>query len=639
MVLAALRAARPGISAYGADRSTDGIDPRARAAGVRFVQTDASRVGVRVGLARSRLLVRGFRAFRRPGRAVDEAWRVLRPGGHLYLLFGPVYTSPFGLHAYRQIPVPYCHYLFADADLRAYTRPARDCRRLAVRQRRVGHQLSSDFRGAARGGSSVLLSRASHRRRRRRTDHQVSLVLSSQGAVVRRSAGVGDRNLSPQAMSRPTSRLFVGFMLLAVALAATQLVLFRDVLPGPDSIAYFEVADQIRANWLCPCALAALVATLSALSARGQNDHRAAARPRAGGHCCGRRRIARSAVRPRRSGVRLARPLVLSGSRGFVPSWLASACGLSSVPVLRRPARRPAFARCARDMLDRSRRLGLVARNGQVSIFDGARSPACSAASRFSTRANLLHWSVVVGAAAVRARADVAWRARRATRTASSLLGLLASVGPQTYVLSSARGQFTVWRVGQARVRGNLRRGLAERSSGLAGSRERRRRSHLHRRARSELPGFYDPGREYDDASVPFRLTKAVLTVVRSVRATLFGYWSPSFALLWPLCWALWPVLMFGVTVFPCSLRRAELERSAALRRRLSWFLMASGAPASRMHLVSFSLGYYLPPYLIPLLMGLYLGMLSREADPVTARVPRQRAVWIVAAGLVSRSC
>jgi hypothetical protein len=45
---------------------------------------------------------------------------VLRPGGYLFLLFGPVYTSPYGLHAYRQIPVPYCQYLFTDADLKAY---------------------------------------------------------------------------------------------------------------------------------------------------------------------------------------------------------------------------------------------------------------------------------------------------------------------------------------------------------------------------------------------------------------------------------------------------------------------------------------------------------------------------------------
>jgi SAM-dependent methyltransferase len=120
MVLASLHHHFQGIVAFGADRSTGGIDPRARAAGVRFLQTDASQLAFDSG---SLDLVYSFAAFEHfadPGAAVDEAWRVLRPGGHLYLSFGPVYTSPFGLHAYRQIPVPYCHYLFSDAALRDY---------------------------------------------------------------------------------------------------------------------------------------------------------------------------------------------------------------------------------------------------------------------------------------------------------------------------------------------------------------------------------------------------------------------------------------------------------------------------------------------------------------------------------------
>ncbi len=120
MVLASLRGHYRGIAAFGADRLTGGIDPRARAAGVCFLQTDASQLAF---TSASLDLVYSFAAFEHfadPAAAVDEAWRVLRPGGHLYLSFGPVYTSPFGLHAYRQIPVPYCHYLFSDAVLRAY---------------------------------------------------------------------------------------------------------------------------------------------------------------------------------------------------------------------------------------------------------------------------------------------------------------------------------------------------------------------------------------------------------------------------------------------------------------------------------------------------------------------------------------
>ena len=51
------------------------------------------------------------------------------------------------------------------------------------------------------------------------------------------------------------------------------------------------------------------------------------------------------------------------------------------------------------------------------------------------------------------------------------------------------------------------------------------------------------------------------------------------------------------------------------------------------MHLVSFSLGYYLPPYLIPLFMGLYLAMLTPAPGDGVARTTRHRALWIMAAG------
>ncbi len=120
MVLAALRERLPLAAAFGADRSTAGIDPRALAAGVRFVQTDASQLALASGSIDLIYSFAAFEHFADPRGVMQESWRVLRPGGHLFLLFGPVYTSPYGLHAYRQIPVPYCQYLFAEADLRSY---------------------------------------------------------------------------------------------------------------------------------------------------------------------------------------------------------------------------------------------------------------------------------------------------------------------------------------------------------------------------------------------------------------------------------------------------------------------------------------------------------------------------------------
>jgi len=118
MVLAAL--AKRGHVAYGADVSREGFDGRALAAGARLVLTDASTLALASETVDLVYSFAAFEHFADPHGVVDEAWRVLRPGGHLYLMFGPVYTSPYGLHAYRQIPVPYCQYLFTEADLKTY---------------------------------------------------------------------------------------------------------------------------------------------------------------------------------------------------------------------------------------------------------------------------------------------------------------------------------------------------------------------------------------------------------------------------------------------------------------------------------------------------------------------------------------
>jgi SAM-dependent methyltransferase len=118
MVLAALR--ERGHRAFGADWNADAFDARARQAGARLVRCDAAALGL---AADSIDLVYSFAAFEHfadPGGALDEAWRVLRRGGYLYLLFGPVYTSPYGLHAYRDIPVPYCQYLLSEQELKEW---------------------------------------------------------------------------------------------------------------------------------------------------------------------------------------------------------------------------------------------------------------------------------------------------------------------------------------------------------------------------------------------------------------------------------------------------------------------------------------------------------------------------------------
>ncbi|HUE69833.1 MAG TPA: class I SAM-dependent methyltransferase [Pirellulaceae bacterium] len=50
-----------------------------------------------------------------PEAALRELVRVVRPGGVIYLSFGPLFNAPFGLHAYRTVYFPYPQFLL-DAD-------------------------------------------------------------------------------------------------------------------------------------------------------------------------------------------------------------------------------------------------------------------------------------------------------------------------------------------------------------------------------------------------------------------------------------------------------------------------------------------------------------------------------------------
>lgn len=50
-----------------------------------------------------------------PQRVISEIKRILQPDGLLYLDFGPIYPSAWGLHAYRSLRMPYAQYLFSES--------------------------------------------------------------------------------------------------------------------------------------------------------------------------------------------------------------------------------------------------------------------------------------------------------------------------------------------------------------------------------------------------------------------------------------------------------------------------------------------------------------------------------------------
>ena len=55
-----------------------------------------------------------FEHLEAPDVAFLELLRICKPGGHIYLEFGPLYASPRGMHIYRTIPIPYCQFLFSE---------------------------------------------------------------------------------------------------------------------------------------------------------------------------------------------------------------------------------------------------------------------------------------------------------------------------------------------------------------------------------------------------------------------------------------------------------------------------------------------------------------------------------------------
>lgn len=99
------------------DLKNTGFDERARAAGVELAAMDASALEFEDHSFDVVFSYDTFEHFADPRGVLSEAVRVLRPGGLLYLMFGPLYLSPRGLHAYRTVTVPYCHLLFDRATL------------------------------------------------------------------------------------------------------------------------------------------------------------------------------------------------------------------------------------------------------------------------------------------------------------------------------------------------------------------------------------------------------------------------------------------------------------------------------------------------------------------------------------------
>ena len=94
------------------DDRSEIFDERARRRGVTLLQMDAAHLQFEGECFDFVFSYDAFEHFTEPELVLQEAIRVVKPGGYIYLVFGPLYMSPMGLHAYRSITVPYCQFLF-----------------------------------------------------------------------------------------------------------------------------------------------------------------------------------------------------------------------------------------------------------------------------------------------------------------------------------------------------------------------------------------------------------------------------------------------------------------------------------------------------------------------------------------------
>jgi hypothetical protein len=142
-------------------------------------------------------------------------------------------------------------------------------------------------------------------------------------------------------------------------------------------------------------------------------------------------------------------------------------------------------------------------------------------------------------------------------------------------------------------------------------------------------PGFYEPGREFEGAAVHREWWRFAGAFARNCGTCLFGFWSSSFALMWPMTWALWPIALAGSAPFRAWSARND-DSASVLRARIGMFLMLAGSGGVAMHLLSSCIGYYLPPYLIALCAGACMLAMRGPEIAIT-----RRAAIVVALGCV----
>lgn len=109
-----------GKSAVGVDIRSEGLAPQTAGGRVPFAEMDAQQLGIADNTFDFVFSFNSFEHFPDPAQALGEAARVVRPGGYIYLEFGPIYYSARGAHQFETISVPYVECLFTKELLAEY---------------------------------------------------------------------------------------------------------------------------------------------------------------------------------------------------------------------------------------------------------------------------------------------------------------------------------------------------------------------------------------------------------------------------------------------------------------------------------------------------------------------------------------
>jgi SAM-dependent methyltransferase len=112
--------AENGKNAVGIDWYGARFDPRAINSAAKIYEMDAQAMTFENNSFDVIFSYDSFEHFPNPALVLKETYRLLRKGGYMYHEFGHLYPSPYGLHAYRSVPVPYCQFLFEEKTIKDY---------------------------------------------------------------------------------------------------------------------------------------------------------------------------------------------------------------------------------------------------------------------------------------------------------------------------------------------------------------------------------------------------------------------------------------------------------------------------------------------------------------------------------------